>query len=85
METRNLLLLGGLVFVAYWLLKKTDKVIDVNPDILPKAKDEPKTIFLNLNQTQKKANYFYDDMFAKDFDTSSFKTVSPPMYEVVEK
>lgn len=78
MEVKDLLLIGGLAFVGYWLFKKTDKIININPDILPKAQEEPKTIFLNLNQTQKKANYFYDDVFARDFDTSSFKTVSPP-------
>jgi DNA primase catalytic subunit len=83
MEAKEIIILGGLGFLAYLLLKKKDNVIDINPDILPKQEEKPKTIFLNLNEPQKKANYFYDDVFARDFDTSSFKTVSPPRGEVI--
>lgn len=79
MKLTNLLLVGGAIYIGYWLFKKKPTIIDVKPDILPK-KDEAKTIILNLNtnETPKKVNTFYEDDFVRDYNSSKMATVSPP-------
>lgn len=81
MKFTDILLVGGGVFIGYWLFKKKPTIIDVKPDILPK-KEQPKTIILNLNEPQKKVNTFYEDDFVKDYNSSQMATVSPPLVTI---
>jgi len=78
MKLENLLLVAGVGFIAYWLVKKPIKVIDINP---PMEKEEPKTIVLDLNKTKRNGGLFPDDM-VKDYNASKFSTVAPPMVVV---
>lgn len=75
MKIENVLIIGGLGFIAYWLLKKQPKVIDINPPMEEPKKEEPQTITLNLRE--QKRNLFPRN-FAKDFNASKFRTVAPP-------
>jgi hypothetical protein len=83
MKLTNVLLVGGAIYIGYWLLKKKPTIIDVKPDILPK-KEEAKTIILNLNtnETPKKVNTFYEDAFVRDYNSSQMATVSPPLVTI---
>lgn len=81
MKLTDLFLIGGTIYIGYWLLKKNPKIIDVKPDILPK-KEQPKTIILNLNDTPKKVNTFYEDDFVRDYNSSQMATVSPPLVTI---
>jgi len=84
MKLENLLLIAGVGFIAYWLVKKPIKVIDINPPMEAELqKVEPKTIVLDLNKTRRNEGLFPERM-AKDFNVSSFKTVSPPRYTINE-
>ena len=79
MRLSNLLLLvGGAMVVGYLLSKRKPKVIDVEPDILKKDVEKPRTIVLNLSEPQKKVNTFYDDVYVRDYNSSKFSTVAPP-------
>jgi hypothetical protein len=82
MKAQDLFLIAGVAFVGYWLIKKTPKVIDSTSDVFKNDKEEPKTIVLNLRETPKKGNFFYEDSFVRDFNTSKFSTVAPPMVVV---
>ena len=77
MKLENLLLVAGVGFIAYWLVKKPIKVIDINPP-MEMEKEEPKTIFLDLNKTKRNGGLFPDNM-VKDYNASKFRTVAPPM------
>jgi len=77
MKAENLLILVGVGFIAYWLVKKPIKVIDINPP-MEIEKEEPKTIVLDLNKTKRNSGLFPDNM-AKDYNASKFRTVAPPM------
>jgi hypothetical protein len=77
MKAENLLLIAGIGFIAYWLVKKPIKVIDINPP-MEIEKEEPKTIVLDLNKTKRNSGLFPDNM-AKDYNASKFSTVAPPM------
>ena len=76
MKLENLLLVAGVGFIAYWLVKKPIKVIDINPP-MEMEKEEPKTIFLDLNKTKRNGGLFPDDM-VRDYNASKFNTVAPP-------
>lgn len=81
MKLTDLFLIGGTIYIGYWLLKKNPKIIDVKPDILPK-KEQPKTIILNLNDTPKKVNTFYEDDFVRDYNASQMATTSPALVTI---
>jgi len=80
MKLENLLLVAGVGFIAYWLVKKPIKVIDINPP-MEIQKEEPKTIVLDLNKTRRNGGLFPDGM-VKDYNASKFRTVAPPMVVV---
>jgi len=77
MKIENVIIIGGLGFLAYWLLKKQPKVIDINPTMEDTKNEEPKTIYLDLSNRNKKRNLF-PESFVRDFDASKFRTVAPP-------
>jgi hypothetical protein len=91
MKLENLLLIAGVGFIAYWLVKKPIKVIDIDPPMeseLPKN-EERKTIVLDLNKTRRNEGLMrneglFPERMAKDFNISPFKTVSPPRYSIKE-
>ena len=77
MKIENVLLIGGAVFIVYWLYKKPKGVINIDPK-MSKVEDEKKTIYLNLTS---EPNGFYDD-FIKDYNASKERTVAPPMVKI---
>ncbi len=78
MKFENLLLIAGVGFIAYWLVKKPIKVIDIDPPMeMEKQKEEPKTIVLDLNKTRRNEGLFPERM-AKDFDASFYSTIASP-------
>jgi len=79
MKAENLLLVFGVGFIAYWLVKKPIKVIDINPQ-MELDNEEPKTIVLDLNKT-KNGGLFPDNM-VNDYNASKFSTVAPPSVTV---
>jgi hypothetical protein len=79
MKAENLLLVLGVGFIAYWLVKKPIKVIDINPQ-MELDNEEPKTIVLDLNKT-KNGGLFPDNM-VNDYNASKFSTVAPPSVTV---
>jgi hypothetical protein len=78
MKLSNVLLVGGVIAIGYFLLRKKPKVINVEPDITKKDVEKPRTIVLSLSEPQKKVNTFYDDVYVRDFNASKFSTVAPP-------
>jgi hypothetical protein len=84
MKLENLLLIAGVGFIAYWLVKKPIRVINIDPPMEAELqKVEPKTIVLDLNKTRRNEGLFPERM-AKDFDVSKIKTVSPAKYSIKE-
>jgi hypothetical protein len=79
MKAENLLLVLGVGFIAYWLVKKPIKVIDINPQ-MELDNEEPKTIVLDLNKT--KNNGLFPDNMVNDYNASKFSTVAPPSVTV---
>lgn len=79
MKAENLLLVLGVGFIAYWLVKKPIKVIDINPQ-MELDTEEPKTIVLDMNKT-KNGGLFPDNM-VNDYNASKFSTVAPPSVTV---
>ena len=82
MKLSNVLIIGGAIAIGYFLLRKKPKVINVEPDITKKDVEKPRTIVLNLSEPQKKVNTFYDDVYVRDFNSSKFSTVAPPMVTI---
>jgi hypothetical protein len=80
MKAENLLLVLGVGFIAYWLVKKPIKVIDINPQ-MELDNQEPKTIVLDLNKTKRNGGLFPDNM-VNDYNASKFSTVAPPSVTV---
>lgn len=84
MKTENVLILLGVGFIGYWLLKKRQNIIDVNTPI--SKSEEPKTIILDLsnkkNTRMSMKKSFYDDFRGTGYNTSKFATVSPPTVTV---
>jgi hypothetical protein len=77
MKIENALLIGGAVFIAFWLYKRPKGVVNIDPK-MSKVEDEKKTIFLNLTS---EPNGFYDD-FIRDYNASKERTVAPPMVKI---
>ena len=78
MKLENLLLIAGVGFIAYWLVKKPIKVIDIDPPMEAEIiKEEPKTIVLDLNKTRRNEGLFPESM-AKDYNASVMRTIAPP-------
>jgi hypothetical protein len=84
MKIENVLIIGGLGIIAYWLLKKQPKVVDINPPMEEPKKEEAKTIYLDLSDKRKKNRNVFPNSFVRDFDASKFRTVAPPMVVVKE-
>lgn len=90
MKTENILLLGGLAFVGYWLFKKyKPKTIDVTePQMLNTTNNnnqEPKTIILDLKNnrmSRTETRQAFLSPFHKGYDASKFATVAPPMVKI---
>jgi hypothetical protein len=80
MKTENILLIGGLGLIAYWLFKKPKKVIDIDPPMEMQKIEEPKTIVLDLNKTKNEG--LFPESMAKDYDSSLFSTIAPPRYTI---
>lgn len=78
MKLENVLLIGGLAFLTYWLIKKNPKIIDVSDN---NTNNEPKTIVLNLNQVKGKPDVLSSKV-ERRFNAHEFATVSPAMVEV---
>ena len=74
MKLENILIIGGLGFIAYWMIKKSPRIIDV-PDIKAPQPD-PKTIVLNLNNTRGKVGVLSSNV-EKRYNASEFATTSP--------
>jgi hypothetical protein len=81
MKTENILIFGGLAFIAYHLFKKTKEVIDVNPVMETKKVEEvqPKTIVLDLNPQRR--GLFPDAMY-RGYNSSKMATVAPAKVNV---
>ena len=74
----NFLLFVGIGYIAYWLLRKTPKAIDINPPMQSSAND-PRTIVLDLRDKKKNTNRsgLFPSGLAKDYNTSESKTFAP--------
>lgn len=80
MKVENILIVGGLAFVAYWLFKKNKKIVDII-DANSKSETAPKTIILNLNQKKERVPVLNPNV-EKRYNATPFATVSPAMVEV---
>ena len=79
MKIENLLLLGGLAFIGYWVWKKNPKIIDVSDN--PVNTNQPKTIILNLNDVQGRVPVL-DSVVNQAYNTKKSATVSPAKVEI---
>jgi hypothetical protein len=79
MKAENVLLIVGIGFIAYWLAKKPNKVIDIDPpmEIDVDKVEEPKTIVLDLNKTGRNEG-LYPESMVKDYNASVMGTIAPP-------
>jgi hypothetical protein len=81
MKTENILIIGGLAFIAYHLFRNKKEIIDINPAMEADKVEEvqPKTIVLDLNPARR--GLFPDAMY-KGYNSSKMATVAPPMVRV---
>ena len=88
MEREDIILILGLGFIAYWMLKKNPTIIDNSTPTqdLPEKIDiediEPKkTVVLDMRPKMTSREAFYAP-FRKSYDASKFATVAPPMVTI---
>ena len=85
MKKSNLLILGGLALVAYYLFKKSQsRAVDINPPLETKTAamqpiEEPKTIQLDLTpRIRQDRGAFGSSFFSRGYNTSKAATIAPP-------
>lgn len=84
LKTENILIIGGLAFITFWLMKKKKPtVIDVADNNKTKSDDDVKTIYLNLSNTKGKIPVL-SSRVVKQYDSSKFATTSPARVTVNE-
>lgn len=86
MQKEDIILIFGLGFIAYWMLKKTPKVIDnMTADIAERVDLEgiepKKTVVLDMRPKMTTREEFYAP-FRKSYNASKFATVAPPMVTI---
>lgn len=83
METKNILIIGGIALIGYYIYKnrKAKKPIFIDPP-LEQPKQEPSTIVINMNnRRQRPSGLFPNSMYAQ-YNASKMATVAPPMVEI---
>lgn len=83
METKNIVIIGGIVLIAYLVFKKkkAKKPIDINPP-LEQPKQEPSTIVINMNNKRKRPSSLFPNSMYAQYNASKMATVAPPMVEI---
>lgn len=83
MKTKNILIIGGLAAIAYWIYKnrKAKKPININPP-MEQPKEEPKTILINMNNKRKRPSGLFPNSMYTQYNASKMATVAPPMVEI---
>jgi hypothetical protein len=87
MKKENILLLGVLAFAGYLVYRKYSKpkATIVKPETIEEptnVPEEKKTIVLNMRETRSDRMRRFVDPFYKDYNTSKFRTVAPPMVTI---
>ena len=83
MNTKNLLLIGGLAVVGYLIYKQSKKPkAQNNADVTPPAPDPaPVPVIINLNRPKRFRGFFTDEV-VKDYNTSKFATFAPAKVKI---
>jgi hypothetical protein len=83
---QNIIIFGGLGYLAYWLFKKQRKAINIDPkmgeSIRPVKKEEPKTIVLDLREKNRGA--IFPQSMAKKYDSRREKTFAPARTVIID-
>ena len=86
----NVILFGGLGFLAYLFLRKPKGVININPKMgesiklndIKKPNGEPKTIVLDLREKNRQ-EIFPQSMY-KEYDSRREKTFAPARTSIID-
>jgi hypothetical protein len=82
MKLQNVLIIGGVALVGYWLWKKYNKkVIDINPP-MEKPKEEPRTIRLSMSGSRRKNRNLFPESMYSEYNTAKSATVAPAMVTI---
>jgi hypothetical protein len=83
METKNIVIIGGIVLIAYLVFKKkkAKKPINIDPP-LEQPKQEPSTIVINMNNKRKRPSSLFPNSMYAQYNASKMATVAPPMVEI---
>jgi hypothetical protein len=83
METKNIVIIGGIVLIAYLVFKKkkAKKPINIDPP-LEQPKQEPSTIVINMNNKRKRPSSLFPNSMYAQYNASKFATIAPPMVEI---
>jgi uncharacterized protein YneF (UPF0154 family) len=82
MKLQNVLIIGGVALVGYWLWKKSKKkVIDINPP-MEQPKEEPKTIRISMSGSRRKNRNLFPQSMYSEYNTSKSATVAPAMVTI---
>ncbi len=93
MKIENVLIVGGLIFIGYWLLKKPKNKVQENvnkspEDVLEDVRSKPRNLVLNLSDIKERPisnsnNGFYDEFLTNNgYNTSKFSTIAPAQVTV---
>ena len=77
----DLLVLGGISYIVYVLLKKDNKIVNKDINVEEKKDIQPENVKISLSNR----NYRRDEPkrdFYSQYNTSKFATVAPPMVTV---
>lgn len=83
---QNIIIFGGLGYLAYWLFKKQRRAINIDPkmgeSIRPVKKQDPKTIVLDLREKNRGA--IFSNKMVKGYDYTREKTFAPARTTIIE-
>ncbi len=83
---QNIIIFGGLGYLAYWLFKKQRRAINIDPkmgeSIKPVKKQDPKTIVLDLREKNRGA--IFPKSMSKNYDSRQIKTFAPARTTIIE-
>ena len=83
METKNILLIGGIVLVAYLVFRKKKAKKPINIDLpIEQPKQEPSTIVINMNNRRKRPSGLFPNSMYAQYNASKMATVAPPLVEI---
>jgi hypothetical protein len=83
MKTKDILIIGGLALIVYWVYKNKKAKKPINIDLpLEQPKEEPKTIVINMNNKRKRPSGMFPNSMYAQYNASKMATVAPPMVEI---